>query len=217
MVLLRPDEVEHWRVFYRFLTSLVQPRPIAWVSSLSADGVCNLAPFSFFNVVCANPPTVLFCPMVGGRTGLKKDTLRNVEETKEFVVNIVSRSLAEAMNLTSAEVSSEIDEFDLAGLKKKASHLVAPPKVELAKAHLECLLDRIIPVGEGPGSGAVVLGRVVLLEVDDSILVGDDIDVDKLAPIGRLSGSDYCHVENRFSLERPSVEALLEGLSPRSE
>lgn len=155
--------------------------------------------------------------MVGGRSGTKKDTLRNVEETREFVVNIVSRSLAEAMNLTSAEVDSEIDEFELAGLEKRASLLVAPPKVRLARAHLECRLERIIPVGEGPGSGAVVLGRVLLLEVDDSLVKGDDIEVDKLDPIGRLSGSEYCTVRDRFTLERPSAEALLEGLSPRTE
>ncbi len=213
----RPQGSEHWRFFYRSLTSLVQPRPIAWVSSVAADGSANLAPFSFFNVVCADPPTVLFCPMVGGRSGLEKDTLKNVRETGEFVINIVSRDLVERMNLTSAEVERGIDEFDLAGLEKRPGLEVAVPKVAAARASIECRLDRIVPIGEGPGSGSIVIGTVLLLDIDDTVLRDGQVLIDALAPIGRLSASDYCTVADRFSLDRPTPEEALVGLPARTE
>lgn len=208
LLFLVPSESLEWRPVYRLLTALVQPRPIAWVSTKSAEGIANLAPFSFFNVVCANPATIAFSPMWSGPEALKKDTLANIEETGEFVVQVVSRELSSAMNVTSCEVSHEVDEFELAGLRHAPSRMVEVPRVEEAQAYLECRLDRIIEIGEGSGAGALVLGQVICIEVDDEIMDGERVDLEKLDPIGRLSGSDYCGISDRFHLGRPSPEEL---------
>lgn len=205
---LEPSQTEEWRSVYRLLTALVLPRPIAWVSSLSSDGVLNLAPFSFFNVVCAKPPTVVFCPMGAGAQATKKDTLRNIEETREFVIQVVSQDLVEQMNLTSCELDAGVSEFEVAGLTPAPSRLVQVPRVAEAHAFLECKLSQIIPVGEGSGSGCLVLGEVVLIEISDQMLDGDRVDLDRLRPVGRLAGSDYCGTESRFALERPTPDQL---------
>lgn len=207
-MLLDPKESSDWRPVYRLLTSLVLPRPIAWVSTISAQGELNLAPFSFFNVVCANPPTVLFCPMLGGRTGQPKDTLNNLRQVPEFVLQVASRELADRMNLCSGEFAPDVDEFHLAGLTPTPSRKVSVPRVAQARAVMECRLRDIITIGEGPGSGSLVLGEVVLFEVEDSLLVDGEIDVDRLAPIGRLAGADYCTVTERFAMQRPDPEGL---------
>ncbi len=208
-MLLIPSQCSEWRPVYRLLTALVQPRPIAWVSSLSSDGVANLAPFSFFNVVCAKPPTVVFCPMWSGPQALKKDTVKNIEETGEFVIQIVSGELAEKMNLTSCEVSAQVSEFDLAGLTRAESRCVKAPRVAEAKAFLECKLDRIIPVGEGSGAGCMILGEVLCIDIDESVMMeGDRVCGERLDPIGRLAGSDYCHTGETFSFERPTPEEV---------
>lgn len=196
------------------MTSLVLPRPIAWVSTLSAEGRPNLAPFSFFNVVCANPPTVVFCPMLSGRTGRTKDTLNNLRSVPEFVIQVATQELAEKMNLSSGEYHSEVDEFAVAGLTAVPSRRVSVPRVGEAKAFLECRLQQIIPVGEGPGSGAMVLGEVIAIDVDDSLFDGENVNLDRLDPIGRLSGADYSTVRDRFALERPDPEEL--GLAGRA-
>jgi flavin reductase (DIM6/NTAB) family NADH-FMN oxidoreductase RutF len=213
-VLLDPKDSSDWRPVYRLLTSLVLPRPIAWVSTVSARGELNLAPFSFFNVVCANPPTVVFCPMLSGRTGQPKDTLRNLREVPEFVLQVASRGLAEQMNLCSGEFGAQVDEFQLAGLTAQPSRQVSVPRVAEAGAIMECRLRDIITVGEGPGSGSLVLGEVVLFEVEDSLLVEGEVSLDRLDPIGRLSGNDYCTVNERFAMQRPEPEQL--GVPGRS-
>lgn len=205
---LEPSQCEEWRPVYRLLTALVLPRPIAWVSTYSASGVPNLAPFSFFNVVCAKPPTIVFCPMWAGPEALKKDTLKNIEDTGEFVIQVVSRDLADKMNLTACEVASEVNEFELANLTLVPAQKVSAPRVAEAKAHLECKLSQIIPVGEGSGAGTMVLGEVVFIEIADSVLKGDRVDLERLDPIGRLAGSDYCGVADGFSIERPTPEEL---------
>lgn len=208
-MLLIPSECDEWRPVYRLLTALVQPRPIAWVSSLSMNGVANLAPFSFFNVVCAKPPTVVFCPMWQGPQAAKKDTLANIEATGEFVIQVVSGSLAEKMNLTACEVSSEVSEFDLASLTKAPSKTVSVPRVAEAKAFLECKLDRIVSVGEGSGAGCMILGEVLCIEIDDSVMTeGDRVSGELLDPIGRLAGSEYCHTSRNFAMERPTPEQV---------
>lgn len=205
-MLLDPQETTDWRPIYRLLTSLVMPRPIAWVSTVSASGSLNLAPFSFFNVVCANPPTIVFCPMLGGRTGKPKDTLNNLREVPEFVVHVASRDLAERMNLCSGEYAPEVNEFEVAGLTPAPSRKVRVPRVAEAHALMECRLRDIITVGEGPGSGALVLGEVVLFEVEDSVLVEGEVNPDGLGPVGRLAGADYSTVRDRFALRRPEPE-----------
>jgi flavin reductase (DIM6/NTAB) family NADH-FMN oxidoreductase RutF len=191
----------------------VLPRPIAWVSTISAAGTFNLAPFSFFNVVCANPPTVVFCPMLG-RTGQPKDTISNLRVVPEFVIQVASRQLAEKMNLCSGEFAAEVDEFEVAGLTPVPSRKVSVPRVGEAQAIMECRLREIITIGEGPGSGSLVLGEVVLFEVEDSLLVEGEVQIDGLAPIGRLAGADYCTVTDRFALQRPLPDDL--GVPGRS-
>lgn len=207
-MLLEPQHTPDWREVYRLLTSLVMPRPIAWVSTRSADGVWNLAPFSFFNVVCAKPPTIAFSPMLAGRTGTTKDTLNNLREVPEFVVHVVGRELVESMNKTSGEFAADVDEFEVAGLTAVPARKVSVPRLREAKALMECRLKDIITVGEGPGSGSLVLGEVVLFEVDDSVFCDGEFQIDELAPIGRLAGADYCTVSDRFALERPEPESL---------
>lgn len=205
---LEPSETEEWRPVYRLLTALVCPRPIAWVSSISSDGVANLAPFSFFNVVCAKPPTIVFCPMWSGPDAVKKDTVRNIEESKEFVVQVVSRELAEKMNLTSCELAAEVSEFEVAGLTPEPARRVSVPRVAEAKAYLECKLSQVVRVGEGSGAGCMILGEVVYIEIDDEVMDGTRVDLKKLQPVARLAGSDYCGVAEIFSYDRPTPEDL---------
>lgn len=212
-MLLDPDQSADWRPVYRLLTSLVVPRPIAWVSTRGADGRNNLAPFSFFNVVCARPPVIVFCPMLGGRSAQPKDTLNNLREHPEFAVHLVPFSLAEQMNLTSGEYAEDVDEFEVAGLTPRPARRLAVDCVAEAPAVMECRLRQIIEVGEGSGSGALVLGEVVLFEVDDRLWRDGEIQRDLWQPIGRLDGSDYCRLTETFSIERPDPMAL--GLRPR--
>lgn len=150
----------------------------------------------------------MFCPMLGGQTGRPKDTLTNLGACPEFVVQIVGRDLVEKMNLCSGEYAPEVDEFEVAGLTPAPSRLVSVPRVAEAKAFLECRLAQIIPVGEGPGSGSIVLGEVVAIEVDDSLFTGDDVDLDRLDPVARLGGADYGTARERFALQRPLPEAV---------
>jgi flavin reductase (DIM6/NTAB) family NADH-FMN oxidoreductase RutF len=200
---LSPDSLP-WNSLYKLLTGSVLPRPIGWISTLAADGSANLAPFSFFNVVCANPPTVLFCPMVRGTDLAQKDTLRNVRETSEFVVNIVSEDLIEAMNLTSTELASSVDEFELARLEKAPSTVVRPPGVAASRIRFECRASLVHQVSDQPGGGSVILGKVVHIHVAESVLIGaDKINLAALKPVGKLAGNSYCRVTDLFDLERP--------------
>jgi len=193
------------RDLYRHLISIITPRPIAWVSTISPNGVPNLAPFSFFNGIGANPPTLLFCP-VNHRDGSKKDTLLNVEANKEFVVNIVPYSLAVPMNETSAEVEYEVNEFDLAKVTPAPALKVKPPRVKESPIHLECVLHQIVSVGEGALGANVVIGRIVWMEIADSVLGTDNhIDPRKLDTIGRMGGSLYSRTTDLFDLPRPHV------------
>lgn len=193
-----------WKSVYKILIGSVVPRPIGWISSIDAGGHPNLAPFSFFNVVCANPPHVLFCPMIRGTDQKPKDTLRNVRLTGEFVVNIVTEELAEAMNVTSTELPAEINEFEMSGLTPQPSITVNPPRVAESPVHFECKVATIFDFGDQPGSGSVVIGRVIHIHVRDNVLIeADKIDLDKLRPIGRLAGSGYCRVTDLFQMIRP--------------
>ena len=138
------------RDIYRLLTGVIVPRPIAFVSTVSRDGIRNLAPFSFFTAISANPPVICFSPMVRNRQASQKDTLHNIEATREFVVNIVSESIAEQMNRTSADYPPEVDEFIEAGLTPLASDLVAPPRVGESLVSMECTLHTILTLSTEP-------------------------------------------------------------------
>lgn len=188
--------------FYKVLISSIVPRPIAWVSTISDEGQINLAPYSFFNLVCKNPPTVMFCPGVRGTDGGLKDSYNNVVANGEFVVNIVSEDLAQAMNKTSTEFPSEVSEFKEAGLTAAKSVMVAPPRVEESPVSIECKVTEIIQVGNGDiGSAWVVLGEAIYIHVDDRVLQAKfRIDLDELRPIGRLSGPFYTRTADRFEL-----------------
>ncbi len=188
--------------FYRVLTGVVVPRPIAFVSTTSPDGVNNLAPYSFFNAVASNPPTIVFSS--SRRAGSKsKDTLDNVEATGEFVVNIVSDDIAEAMNRTAAEFPADVSEFDVAGLTPAASDIVRAPRVAESPVNMECRLQQVVNLGEGDHQHGLVIGEVVLLHIRDDIIDGHRVDHHLLKPTGRLAGSMYCHTADVFEMVRP--------------
>ena len=191
---------------YKLMIGMIVPRPIAFVSSVDAAGVRNLAPFSYFTACSSNPPVVCFCTTVRSGPQPYKDTLRNIEATGEFVVNIVSEEFAAQMNMCSADVPPEVDEFALSGLTPLASDLVKPPRVAESKVQMECRLHQIVRVSEKPGGGILVLGEVLRFHVLESLSMTKDgykIDPDKLHAIGRMGGPTYTRTRDRFSMERP--------------
>jgi flavin reductase (DIM6/NTAB) family NADH-FMN oxidoreductase RutF len=191
---------------YQFLVGIVTPRPIAWVTSQDREGRVNLAPFSFFNAFGANPPVVAFSPL-NRRDGTKKDTLRNIEATSEFVLNAVVESVAEPMNRTSAELPYGDSEVDFAGLTLKPSHAVKPPRIAEAPIHLECKLRQIVPLGDGPLAGNLVLGDILMMHVDDAVLDAQGrVDPHKLRTIARLGGDWYCRSTELFEMRRPQAQ-----------
>jgi flavin reductase (DIM6/NTAB) family NADH-FMN oxidoreductase RutF len=192
------------QTMYRVLIGSVVPRPIAFVSTVSDAGVLNVAPFSFFNAFCADPPVVGFGP-VWRRPA--KDTITNIRATREFVVNIVGEDIAEAMNVCSAEFPPDVDEFQQSNLTPVPSVLVKPPRVKESKINMECSLLQIIDFSEKPHGGSLVLGQIVRLHVDDEIIdEGYKIDADKLRAIGRMGGPEYTRTRDRFIMLRPSQE-----------
>jgi flavin reductase (DIM6/NTAB) family NADH-FMN oxidoreductase RutF len=198
---------------YKLLIGSVLPRPIAWVSTVSKQGQPNLAPFSFFTVASSYPPVLCFSPALkevevdGKLVAVPKDTLRNVEETGEFVVNMVSLPLAEKMNLSSAEFAFGVSEFEKTGLTAVAAEMVRAPRLGEALISMECRLNQIVRFGTHPGAGNLVLGDVVCFHVADSIYnEAGHIDIQGLQPVGRLSGTAYCRVEDLFQMARPRAE-----------
>jgi flavin reductase (DIM6/NTAB) family NADH-FMN oxidoreductase RutF len=203
---ITPDSIPRASL-YKILIGSVVPRPIGWISTVNASGQPNLAPFSFFNVVCAKPPTILFCPMIRSTDGNTKDTLNNVKTTGEFVVNIVGEELASQMVETSVEIAPDVNEFELAELESAPSVMVKPPRVAESPIHFECKLTQIVEIGNNPGGGSVVIGEIVHLHVDERVLFGGDkIDLAALKPIGRLAGSGYVRVTDIFEMERPKSQ-----------
>lgn len=185
--------------FYFALISCIAPRPIAWVSTISPGGVTNLAPFSFFTGITSNPPTLLFCP--GNRAdGTRKDTLSNIEATREFVVNVVPFSLAVQMNATSADYAPNVSEIEACAVATVPSVCVRPPRVAASPIHFECRLRQVIEVGDGN----VVIGDILLIDVDDAVLDATGrIDAGKLDLVGRMGGASYTRTQDRFELPRP--------------
>lgn len=188
---------------YAWMVTTILPRPIAWVSTISAEGKINLAPFSFFQGVCANPPTLMFVP-VNTREGAKKDTTRNIEAVPEFVVNLVPFALAEPMNATSAMLPHGESEFEKFGVVAAPSERVRPPRVAAAPVAFECALDRIVHIGEGPLAANVMFGRILVAHVSDAVLGSDGRpDAAKLDLIGRLGGEAFTRTRETFELVRP--------------
>jgi flavin reductase (DIM6/NTAB) family NADH-FMN oxidoreductase RutF len=192
-----------WLDTYKLLVGSIVPRPIAFVSTLSPEGIPNLAPFSFFTGVSASPPVICFCPMRRRGPVPHKDTLYNISITREFVVNIVSEEFAAQMNMTSAEFPPEVDEFEAAGLTPIPSDLVKPPRVKESHVHLECRLYLLVEVGGIDGSGNLVLGEVLRFHIDDQYFHDFKIDPDQLRPIGRMGGATYTRTTDRFDMNRP--------------
>jgi flavin reductase (DIM6/NTAB) family NADH-FMN oxidoreductase RutF len=206
MLCFNPAECQP-RQMYKLMTGMIVPRPVALVSTVSREGVANLAPFSFFCGVGSNPPTVLFCPSLrpGASAGSvePKDTLRNVEETGEFVINVVSEAISAAANASSAEVPPQVDEFVLSGLTPIASQAVRPPRVAESPAQMECKLLQVIYTGHAPGSGVIVLGEVVRFHIQENLFDDFRINPAGLDVVGRMAGNTWVRTRDRIELIRP--------------
>lgn len=189
---------------YKLMVGAIVPRPIAFVSTLSAAGVRNLAPFSFFTAVSANPPVICFSPMVRASDGQRKDTLHNIEATGEFVVNVVSEEFARQMNQCSAEFPPDVDEFAISGLTPVASELVKPPRVRESHIQMECRLLQVVHVSPKPLGGSLVLGEVLRFHVDETLFDDFRIDPGRLRAIGRMGGPIYARTTDRFEMPRPT-------------
>lgn len=197
-----PNE-HHFSETHKLMIGSIVPRPIAFVSTISKDGINNLAPFSYFNGVCSNPPSIMFCPARRGYDGKTKDTLNNIRDTGEFVVNIVSEDFAEQMVATSTDFDPDVDEFQVSGLTPEKGVKVIAPRVAEARVSYECKLNQIIPVGNaGPGGGFVVIGTIVLFHIDDLVYVNGHIDLEQLRPIGRTAGNNYVRLTDQFEIIR---------------
>lgn len=188
---------------YRWLSSTVTPRPIAWVSTLSRAGVPNLAPFSFFQVICDDPATLMV--NVGKHDGdRRKDTVRNVEETGQLVIHLVSRDNAELMNATSATLDHDHSEFAHAQVATVPSLRVAPPRVAGVAVAFECQLAEIKPYPAKNPRQFLIFARILLGHIDDAVMAdARHVDPAKLDLVGRLSGSGYATTRDRFSMKRP--------------
>ena len=191
------------------LNAVVVPRPIGWISTLSAEGVPNLAPYSFFNAVAYGPPQVMFSATSNHRFGGLKDAVVDAQSTGEFVVNVATSELRERMNASAVPAPHEVDEFEYAGLTKAESTLVKCPRVAESPLHLECRYTRSVEVlSNKPGEpNTVVFGEVIGVHVDDRVVTDGRIDFLKLRPVGRLGYLDFVEVNNAFTMERPEWES----------
>lgn len=190
---------------FKTLLSCVLPRPIAFVSTISTDGVPNLAPFSFFNAVGTNPPAVIFSPATKA-DGSDKDTIVNLRAVKEFVVNVVPHNIRNAMNEASYAFPPDVNEFEAAGFTPLESRFVRPFRVAESPVHLECKLIQIVPVGDGPLSANICIGEIVCFHVADEMLLDDgSVDVEKIDLVGRLGGPDYSTIRDRFAMPKPET------------
>jgi flavin reductase (DIM6/NTAB) family NADH-FMN oxidoreductase RutF len=193
-----PDKQNHGLTMDPF-KAIVAPRPIGWISSLSATGKANLAPYSFFNAFAEEPHYVAF-----GSGGVK-DSLSNIQETKEFACNLATYDLREQMNISSANVSSDVDEFELAGLVKAECKFIRPPRVAASPCCLECKLYLVVPLpnDEGITNDYLVIGRVVGIHIDDQFIKDSRVVTSAMKPIARLGYSEYATVDTSWRLRRP--------------
>ena len=196
-----PDLIDQ-KATYKLLTGAVIPRPIGWISSISKDGIPNLAPFSFFNAVGEDPPHVMFSTVRPNNSN--KDTLNNVLETGQFVVNMVVENIVEQMNTTSQSVSSDVNEFELAGLTAIPSLKVKAPRVKESPINMECELVHHYTLEDNKHGGATILiGRVIMFHIDESVLLDDfKINMETYKPVARLAGSNYSKLGEIFSIKR---------------
>ncbi len=187
---------------HNFYASLIVPRPIAWVSTVNEKGQYNAAPFSAFGRLANNPPIVGIG--IAKRKGQKKDTVRNIEATGDFVINLVDEKMAEAMNKTSAEFPPEVDEIKDAGLTPLKSEKIKSPRIAEAPISIECKLLELLEIGSTPSRGTIILGEIVMIHIKDEIMTNGKIDPRKAKIIGRLGESNiYCRTTDIFTLDRP--------------
>ena len=198
-MIIEPEGLDNLEA-YRLLISLIVPRPIAWVTSLSPDGVVNAAPYSFFSGVRSKPPVISISAGYGKRG--EKDTPRNIAATGEFVVNLVGEHQADQMNRTATEYPFGVSETEVLGIEVAASQTVGVPRIAASPAALECKLDRIVPVGDPPAS--LILGEVLAYWVSDDVEWdrAEGIDPKSLNVIGRLQLDSYLRITETFSMER---------------
>ncbi len=188
---------------YKLMIGGIVPRPIAFVSTLSAEGQPNLAPFSYFTAITSSPPTICFSPGRRYDTGEKKDTLRNIEAVGEFVVNVVTEDIGKQMNETATDFPPGTNEFEVSGLTAVPSRIVTPPRVAESPINMECKLYKVVPIGpDGPGGGTLVIGEIVLFHIDDRIYEDGRINVEGLRPLGRLAGALYTTLGKIVTMKR---------------
>ena len=188
---------------HKLMIGSIVPRPIALVSTISKGNINNVAPFSYFNGVCSNPPTIMFAPARRGYDGKTKDTLNNIRETNEFAINIVSEEIVEPMVACSTDYSDEVDEFKISDFTPIQCDKILAPRVEESKVVFECKLNTIIEIGPSkPGGGFVVIGEIVLFHINDDVFKDGKIDLSLLNPVGRLSGNNYSRVFDSFEVKR---------------
>ena len=196
-----PQELEQ-KSIYKLLSGIVIPRPIGWISSISEDGIYNLAPFSFFNAVGDDPPHVMFS--AGRSANANQDTVKNVLTTKQFVVNMVTEELVEQMNMTAQAIPPHESEFEFANLTAIASLKVKPPRVKESPITMECELVHHYTLENNKFGGSTILvGKIVLFHIDELMMLDDyKINQDNYQPISRLAGSNYSKIGEIFSVKR---------------
>jgi flavin reductase (DIM6/NTAB) family NADH-FMN oxidoreductase RutF len=187
---------------YRLLTGGITPRPIAWISTRSGANVDNLAPYSFFTVASCNPPVLLYT-QVTPRSGIDKDTLKNLVETGECVVNIVNTDLLEKMNMTSASLQIDESEFDFAKVESCASENVQPRSVKASPIRYECTLREVLPISDLPSGGTVVLLDVKSIYVRDDLYINENISQQLVDSVGKMGGDLFSLTSTSVELTRP--------------
>lgn len=205
MLTVNPNEISTPKL-HGYLLGAVGPRPIAFASTIDADGKANLAPFSFFNVFSANPPIMIFSPARSGRTNTTKDTYNNVKSVAEVVINVVTHSMVHQMSLASSAYGSDVDEFEKAGFTPLPSEVVKPFRVKESPVQFECKVNEVIELGQEGGAGNLVICEVVKIHIDENI-VGEDgkIDQQKIDLVSRMGGNWYCRADEHsmFEIAKP--------------
>jgi len=190
---------------HQYMLDSIAPRPIAFVSTIDKEGHVNLSPFSFFNAFGANPPILIFSPALRGRDGATKNTLDNIKDIKECVVNIVDYKMVQQMSLASTEYPKGVNEFVKAGLTEEKSELVKPPRVKEAPVQMECIVKEVISTGEKGGAGQLVICEIVMMHINEDV-IGDDgrIDPIKIDQVARMGGNWYSRAaKGLFSIPKP--------------
>ena len=190
---------------HQYMLDSIAPRPIAFVSTIDKDGHVNLSPFSFFNAFGANPPILIFSPALRGRDGATKNTLDNIKDVKECVVNIVDYKMVQQMSLASTEYPKGVNEFVKAGLTEEKSELVKPPRVKEAPVQMDCIVKEVIATGEKGGAGQLVICEIAMMHINEEV-IGEDgrIDPIKIDQVARMGGNWYSRAaKGLFSIPKP--------------